>query len=207
MSWFRNASLTVRTMTVTSTLAAVSLLGSLLLPVSGFANPLLVLAVFLLVQTVISGVTSHVEKDTLADSRRALVGAVLQVVTAFVVLGDAVMLSASDYQSIAHASETNQMAPVPLGTCFALLFWSLIAVALLSWSVISGEQAINCMRGHRKSVSKGFRKHLRKQRGRVRVQDIKQRLKMRKHQTALLLDLENFFKGSDHSDEDNSSKN
>lgn len=202
MAWFLRAPITVRTMTVTSALAVLSLIAAQFLTPTGFANPFLVLAVFLLAHTIIIGATSHVEKETIAGCWRALIGAFLQVVTAFVVMADAVMMSADEYQHIAQASDVDRMATVPLGTAFALLFWSMIVVVLMSWSVISGEQAISHIREQRRTGSKHLRKHLRKQRRWINLKTLRGRWAAKKHQAALLLDLEHFFKGSDHGEKD-----
>lgn len=201
MAWFRRAPITVRSMTVTSILTVLTLISAQFLTLSGFANPFLILTLFLILQTVISGVTSHLEKDSLAYYRKTLISAVLQAVTAFVIMGDAVGMSVGEYRNIANVSEEETISTVSVGTGFALLFWSMVVVALLSWSVISVESAGTYFQGHRQMAgSKHLRKHLRKQRRGNSLKALRGRWAAKRHQAAIILDLEDFFKGSGESE-------
>lgn len=197
MAWFRRAPITVRSMTVTSILTVLTLISAQFLTLSGFANPFLILTLFLVSQTILSGITSHVEKDSVADYRRKLVGAVLQVTAACLIIADAVGMSVSEYQNMSSVSEEDMMTTVSVGTGFALFFWSMVVVALLSWSVISVEQAWPYLRGHRNNAGS---KHLRKQRKGFSLSTLRGKRAAKKHQAHLLLDLEHFFKGSGNSE-------
>lgn len=195
MSWFRQASSAVRAMTVTSTLAVLTLISAQFLTLSGFSNPFLILTLFLVSQTIISGVTSNAVEGSVRYCWGAVVGAILQAAAACLIVADAVGMSADQYKNIASASESDAMATVPVGTGFALLFWSLACVVLLAWSVISVEQAAPYIKGHRNNVGS---KHLRKHK-RFNFRILHKRREAKKHQAYLLLDLEQFFKSSDGS--------
>lgn len=197
LSWFRRAPITVRSMTVTSILTVLTLISAQFLTLSGFSNPFLILTLFLISQTILSGVTSHVEKGTVADYRRTLIGAVLQAAAACLIVADAVGMSVSEYRNLPSASEVDMVSTLSLGTGLALFFWSMVVVALLGWSVVSLEHALPHLRGHRDKVRS---KHLRKQRRVISLSALRRRRATKKHQTALLLDLEHFFKDAGNSD-------
>lgn len=197
MSWFRRAPIAVRSMTVTSILTVLTLISAQFLTLSGFSNPFLILTLFLVSQTILSGITSHVEKDSVADHRRKLVGAVLQLTAACFIIADAVGMSVGEYQNMSSVSEEDMMATVSVGTGFALFFWSMVVVALLSWSVISVEQVWPYFRGHRNNAGS---KHLRKQRKGFSLSALRGKRAAKKRQAHLLLDLEHFFKGSGNSE-------
>lgn len=197
LAWFRRAPITVRSMTVTSILTVLALISAQFLTLSGFSNPFLILTLFLISQTILSGVTSQVEKGTIADYRRTLIGAVLQAAAACLIVADAVGMSVSEYRNLSSASEVDMMATISPGTGFALFFWSMVVVALLGWSVISVEHALPYLRGHRKNAGS---KHLRKQRKGFSLSALRGKRAAKKHQAHLLLDLEHFFKGSGDSE-------